>query len=418
MEEPRSPEIEEIIGSPARWLTLHGPWLLSLLIAALTVLAALYQYPTTVEGELLLTTVDPPRQLKARQGIEVQRLLVSDGQEVEAGQTLLVAKRGGAKWEHVQYLDDQLISVDSANLDQLSALQIPPTLTLGELRLPVFEFQDRQELYRTLSAQRLEKYTTPELRNLIARSELEVRDLQAQESLLQSAFDLAREQLEQENQLADNGVQYTERINAARRRVDRAEEALQSNYSDLRSARFAIEMMRNQIDAYRSGRRGSIEQAALQLTRAYDDLLQAVAKWSRDYTTVSPVTGQVVLSPAVNEDSYVPEGELLATVFPLDAGSTVGRLEVDVRGSGRVARGQRVLIDFPKWPALEYGSVTGAVTEIGLVPVDGKLPVVVTFPDGLVTNKGYTIGAEPYLQGNATIVIDKRPLIRRLLGAS
>ena len=418
MEEPRSPEIEEIIGSPARWLTLHGPWLLSLLIAALTVLAALYQYPTTVEGELLLTTVDPPRQLKARQGLEVQRLLVSDGQEVEAGQTLLVAKRGGAKWEHVQYLDDQLISVDSANLDQLSALQIPPTLTLGELRLPVFEFQDRQELYRTLSAQRLEKYTTPELRNLIARSELEVRDLQAQESLLQSAFDLAREQLEQENQLADNGVQYTERINAARRRVDRAEEALQSNYSDLRSARFAIEMMRNQIDAYRSGRRGSIEQAALQLTRAYDDLLQAVAKWSRDYTTVSPVTGQVVLSPAVNEDSYVPEGELLATVFPLDAGSTVGRLEVDVRGSGRVARGQRVLIDFPKWPALEYGSVTGAVTEIGLVPVDGKLPVVVTFPDGLVTNKGYTIGAEPYLQGNATIVIDKRPLIRRLLGAS
>ena len=418
MEEQRSPEIEEIIGSPARWMTVHGPWMLALLIAALTVLAALYQYPTTVEGELLLTTVDPPRQLKAHQGMEIQRLLVSDGQEVEAGQTLMVAKRGGAKWEHVQYLDDQLISIDSANIKQLSALQIPPTLTLGELRRSVFEFQDRQELYRSLSAQRLEKYTTPELRNLISRNELTVRDLQAEERLLQSAYDLAREQLEQETQLASNGVQYTERINTARRRVDRAEEALQNNYSALRSARFEIEMMRNQIDAYRSGRRGSIEQAALQLTRAYDDLLQAVAKWSRDYTTVSPVTGQVVLSPAVNEDSYVPEGGLLATVFPLDAGSTVGRLEVDVRGSGRIARGQRVIIDFPKWPALEYGSVTGAVTEIGLVPVDGKLPVVVAFPEGLITNKGFTIGAEPYLQGNATIVIDKRPLIRRLLGTT
>ena len=418
MEARRSPEIEEIIGSPARWLTLHGPWMLALLIAALTVLAALYHYPTTVEGDLLLTTVDPPRQLKARQGIEIQRLLVSDGQAVEAGQTLMVAKRGGAKWEHIQYLDDQLITIDSADIEQLAELRIPPTLTLGELRGPVFSFQDRQELYRSLSAQRLEKYTSSELRDLILRSETQVRDLLAEEQLLRSAFDLAREQLEQENQLASNGVQYTERINAAQRRVDRAEEALQNNFSALRSTRFEIEMMHNQIDAYRSGRRGSVEQAAVQLTRAYEDLLEAVAKWSREYTTVSPVTGQVVLSPAVNEDSFVPEGGLLATVFPLDAGSTVGRLEVDVRGSGRIARGQRVIIDFPKWPALEYGSVTGAVTDIGLVPTEGKVPVVVTFPDGLITNKGFTIGAEPYLQGNATIVIDKRPLIRRLLGTS
>ncbi len=416
MEVQRSQEVDEIIGTPAGWLTSNGTWVLAVVIVSLTALASFYSYPSTLQGELVLTTVDPPRQLKARQGIEIQRVLVADGEQVEAGQTLMVAKRGGAKWEHIQYLDDQLLSVGVGEADQLLALNIPGTLTLGELQDPVYQFQDRQELYRSLLAQRLEKYTTPELRGMIARSETQIRDFERKGESMQKSLEQARQQLQQEEDMATGGVQYTERLTTARRRVDRAEEALQNHFSDLRSLRFEIEMMRNQIDAYRSGRKGSTEQAAVQLREAYEDLLAEVTAWNQNFTTVSPVNGQVVLSPAVTEDSYVPEGRLLATVFPLDAGSTLGRLELDVRGSARVSRGQRVVIDFPKWPALEYGSVSGEITEVGLVPVDGKVPVLVAFPEGLTTNTGFSIAAEPFLQGDATIIIDKRPLIRRFLG--
>ncbi|PPK86608.1 HlyD family secretion protein [Neolewinella xylanilytica] len=412
----RSQEVAEIIGTPAGWLTRNGTWMLGVLIASLTILASFYSYPTTVSGDLVLTTVDPPRQLKARRATEIQRVLVTDGEQVEAGQTLIVAKQGGAKWEHVQYLDDQLMSIDSGSADRLARLEIPPTLTLGELQDEVYTFQDRQELYRSLLARRLEKYTTPELTKLISGDEAQVRTLQREAESLQETLTLARGQLEQEVELASNGVQYTERVNAARRRVERAEEALQKNYSQLRSIRFEIEMMRNQIDAYRSGRKGSTEQAGIQLRQAYEDLLEAVATWSRDFTVTSPVTGQVVLSPSITEDSYVTEGRLMVTVFPLDAGSTLGRLDIDIRGSGRVQPGQRVVIDFPKWPALEYGSVTGVITEVGLVPVDGKVSVLIAFPDGLVTNTGFGVTAEPFLQGKATVIVDKRPLIRRLLG--
>ncbi|WP_116105655.1 HlyD family efflux transporter periplasmic adaptor subunit [Lewinella sp. IMCC34191] len=412
----RSQEVEEIIGTPASWLTRNGTWVLAAVTLSLTLLASFYSYPTTVSGDLLLTTVDPPRQLAARQDIEIQRVLVADGEEVEAGQFILVAKQGSVKWEHVQYVDEQLIAIDSARADNLVDLKIPTTLTLGSLQDAVYTFLDRQELYRSLRGRRLEQYTTRELQEKITTADRSVESMQAEGEELQRSLELARAQLEQEEGLATNGTRYTERINAARRRAERAEEALQSHYANLRAARFEIEMMRNQIDAYRSGKQGSSEEAGKQLLQAYEDLAAAVATWNRNFTTTSPVSGTVVLNPAITEDSHVPEGELLATVFPLNAGSTLGRVEVDVLGSGRLEIGQRVVIEFPKWPALSYGTVAGRIDEIGLVPVDGKVPVLVSFPQGLVTSTGFTISPEPFLRGEASIIIDKRPLIRRLLG--
>lgn len=414
--EQRSQELEEIIGAPAGWITRNGTLLLSVIIVSLTLLTAFYHYPTTVTGHLVLTTVDPPRQLTSRQDAKIQRLLVADGEEVEAGQTLIVSEGDGAKWEHIQYLDDQVISADSVTDGELADLKMPQTLTVGSVQDIVYGFQDRQKLYRTLAAQRLERFTTPDLQRMIADNENRLRAYEQQSDLLAQRLEQTRDLLDQEVGMAASGAQYTERISTARRRVERAEEQLQQNNGDIRSTRFEIEMMRNQIDAYRSGRQSSTEQAALQLRQAFEELAEAVAAWNREHTTVSPVTGKVVLAPGLSEDSYVAEDKLLATVFPLNAGSTIGRIELDVRGSGRVERGQRVVIGFPKWPALEYGTVTGEVTEVGLVPVDGKIPLLVAFPEGLTTNIGFHIAAEPFLQGEATIVIDKRPLIRRLLG--
>lgn len=416
MREDRSQEIEEVIASPAGWVTRNGTWLLSVVIGSLLVLTAFYSYPTTVSGPLVLTTVDPPRRLTATRNTQIQRLLVGDGEEVEAGQTLLVAEEDNAKWEHVLYLDDALMSVDSGTLEEIVALRLPPTLTVGDMQEAVYTFQDRQELYRTLAAQRLERYTSPELQRMIGSSEGELRELERATGGLEQRLREAMDILDRETSLSDNGVNFTERLATARRRVQRAEDALQGHNGRIRSTRFEIEMMRSQVDAYRSGRQSSTEQAALQLRLAYDNLVDAIAQWNRNYTTVSPVRGKVVLTPGLAEDSYVPEGQPLATVFPLRAGSTIGRMELDVRGSGRVERGQRVVIEFSRWPALEYGTVSGEITEVGLVPVEGKIPVLIAFPEGLVTNIGFRITAEPFLGGKATIIIDKQPLIRRLLG--
>ncbi|THH41386.1 HlyD family efflux transporter periplasmic adaptor subunit [Neolewinella litorea] len=411
----RSHEVNEIIGTPASWLMRNGTLLLGTLIGALVVLASFYQYPTTLRGELVLTTVDPPRQLTAKQGFDVQRLLVANGDTVEAGQTLLVARRGEARFEHVLYLEDQLLNQKSLEPKALLLLDIPPTLVLGDMQDAVYQFQEKQALYRNLAARQLDAYTSRELDAMIAREEREVRVLRDREERLKDEVINARVALAREQELSTNGVQFTERLTTAQQKLERAEEDLQRNTSKLRSTSFAIELMRNQIESYRSGQQGSTQQAGIDLREAFDALQSAVTRWKRDYTTVSPVAGKVILSPEVQEGNYLAEGKLLATVLPLNAGGTVGRMELDVRGSGRIEEGQRVVVDFPKWPALEYGSVTGEIASVGLVPVAGKLPVQVAFPEGLVTSTGHNITPDPFLQGEATVIVDQRRLLNRLL---
>ncbi|WP_116124295.1 HlyD family efflux transporter periplasmic adaptor subunit [Lewinella sp. IMCC34183] len=411
----RSQEVNEIIGTPAPWLTRNGTWMLAGIFLGLLLLTLNYQYPTTVRGELQLTTVDPPRRLEAKQDFDIQRVMVASGDTVEAGQTLLVARRGEARFEHVLYLEDELIGQSGVEPATLLELKIPATLVLGEMQDAVYRFQEKQELYRNLVARRLDAYTSTELQAMIARNERDVKALRSRQEQLKDQVVTARVELAREEELSSNGVAYTERLTAARERLERAEEDLQRTTGNLRSTNFASELMRNQIESYRSGQQGSSSQAAIELRTAYDDLHGALLRWKRNYTTESPVAGRVILSPEVREGTYVAEGKLLATVLPRDAGTTVGRMDLDVRGSGRVEAGQRVVIAFPKWPALEYGSVEGRVAEVGMVPADGKLPVRITFPGGLVTSTGQTIPADPFLQGEATVIIDRQRLLTRLL---
>ncbi len=408
-------ETQEFIGKPAAWLVRHGTLLLGATCVGLLALASFYTYPTTLRGTLVLTTVDPPRQLEARQEMVVQEVLVPDRSVVQAGQTLVLAANSRARLENVMYLDDQLIEHRGEDADDLLKLQLSPTLILGPLEESAYAFKEQQERYRNLTARRLDGYTSAELRRMIAETEREVRQLRGQEAALEDRLVATRLGVDRERQLAREGLQDNDQLDQARERVERAEEGVQANAAALRAASFSIELMRNQIESYRSGRQGSSNQAAAGLKQAYDELQRAVANWKRDFTIVSPINGRVVFQPDVRADNLLSRGRLVATVLPLDAGNTVGRMQLNVTGSGKVAAGQEVVVHFLRWPYLEYGSVRGEIAGVGLVPVEHQLMVDVIFPQGMRTNREFTLEITPYMEGEATIIVERQRLLTRLL---
>ncbi|MCP9235138.1 hypothetical protein [Lewinella sp. JB7] len=411
----RSPEVREVIGTPAGWVARNGTLLLTLVVLGLAVFASFYTYPTTLAGELVLTTVDPPRRLLARQDMEIQRVLVADRDTVTAGQTLIVASNGSARFEHVLYLEDQLIEHRGDDAVNLLDVKIPPTLVLGPIQESVYHFQDKQQLYRTLSVRRLDAFTSRELQSMIENAEGEIRQLRDLQIALEQQLIETRAALEREEQLRQEGLGDGDQLTRLRQRVDRAEENLQRNVGDLRSASFSIELMRNQIESFRSGRQGSTSQTGTELKEAYESLQRSVADWKRDYTVVSPVSGTVVLQPDVQEDNFLLKETMVATVLPRNAGNTIGIMKLHIRGSGKVAVGQRVVVRFPSWPSLEYGSVTGSVASVGVIPDGEFLTVEVTFPDGLTSSTGYRIESTPFMQGEASIIVERKSLIARLL---
>ncbi|MBB4077882.1 biotin carboxyl carrier protein [Lewinella aquimaris] len=415
LQSERSPEVREVIGTPAGWVARNGTLLLVVIVLALGTFAALYTYPTTLVGEMVLTTVDPPRRLLARQDMEIQRVLVADRDTVSVGQTLIVASNGSARFEHVLYLEDQLIEHRGDDAPGLLDLNIPPTLVLGPIQESVYNFQDMQEVYRNLSIRRLDAFTSRELQTMIANAEREVVQLRNLQRALEQQLIQTRTALEAEVQLQQEGLGSADELAQAKQRLDRAEENLQRNTGNLRSVSFSIELMRNQIESYRSGRQGSTTQTASELKEAYQALQRTVATWKRDFTVVSPVSGTVVLQPDVREDNFLLKETMVATVLPLNAGNTIGVMKLHIRGSGKVSVGQRVVVQFPSWPSLEYGSVAGTVASVGVIPDGEYLTVEVTFPNGLLSSTGYRIESTPFMQGEATIIVERKSLIARLL---
>jgi multidrug efflux pump subunit AcrA (membrane-fusion protein) len=411
----RSQDVEEVIGTPPVWLAKYGTLVLLLLVVALAALASLYAYPDVVEGDLTLTTIDPPRRLQVKEDFQIDRIMVSSGDTVEMSQTLMVAKTTGT-YEHISSLDTRLYYLRDESDEALAELTIPPNWNLGEIQESVYDFQEKQEVYKNLVARRLDGLTTPELRRRIAERERYIREQRQLQERLERRLEGERQRFAREQQLADDGIDNQQQLNTARRSVEITEADLQRSRSNVRAAGFDIELMRNQIESYRGGIPSTVGKAADDLRNSYSSLQGALSAWMRKYTVVSPVRGQVLFDREIQEGRYIQEADEVATVIPATNSDIIGRIDLPLRGSGKVEVGQRVMVQFDNYPYLEFGSVPGIVETKGTLPTDRKITVEVTFPDGLITTIGRRLEPSPLMHGQANIITDDETLLRRFLG--
>lgn len=410
---PRSQDMEETINRAPTWMTLYGTIFILVSLLALVAVATFYEYPDTVTGDLVLTTVDPPRPLQAPGDFTVARLLVGNEDSVRAQEVLLVA-RSLATFGDVFELSERLRDHADQSDGGLADFYIPPDWNLGEIQEAVYEFQEKQEAFRNLKDRKLDGLTTRELETRIRRQESFIRDQRRRQSRIEDDLMRYRERLTREEQLQQDGVENRARLNEARRAVERAEDALNASRSEVRAASFDIELMRNQITSYRGGIPSSLIQTGEDLRTAYDGLKAAVARWEENFTITSPVDGMALLNRDVRQGRTLLRGTDIGMVLPANSGGIIGRIQLPNKGSGAVAEGQRVVVRFDSYPHLEYGSVTGRVVDIGRVSVGGVTTVEVTFPDDLLTTTGRRLEPAPLMEGEASIITESRSLVKRL----
>ncbi len=412
--ELRSQDVEEIIGTPPAWLAKSGTIILVIIIFLLVLMTSMYTYPDVVTGKLTLTTIDPPRPLRAPKDLLVDRVLIKDNDSVSAMQILVVAKTIAA-FDDVSSLDTRLFNPIDESDQGLANFDIPTNWNLGEIKEAVFEFREKQEIYKNLKDRRLDGLTTRELQRRIDQQERKIRTERARQGRLEDEMQRERERLTREEQLASDGLNNNQQLTLARRQVEIAEDNLQRSRAAVRAASFDIELMRNQIESYRGGLPSTLNQAADDLRNSYDALRAGVSNWMQKYTLVSPVKGVVILDREVRAEQYILQGTKVATIIPANPGDIIGRIDLPVRGSGAVDIGQKVMVRFASYPYLEYGSVEGRVVKKGNLQSEGRINVEVSFPKELLTTTGNRLEASPFMEGEASIITDDKPLLSRFL---
>jgi multidrug resistance efflux pump len=131
--ELRSEDVQEILGTPPRWIVRWGTTVLFIGMTMLGLVSWHIKYPDEIPAPLNLTTTEPPVPVVARATGYLSTLLVKDGDSVSAGQ-LLVVLQNAANYKDVLKLEADLHHLDSMNALSIVRYQAKAGLFLGDLQ--------------------------------------------------------------------------------------------------------------------------------------------------------------------------------------------------------------------------------------------------------------------------------------------
>jgi hypothetical protein len=414
----RSEDVQEILGTPPSWITRVGTLFCLVALVALFWAAVSIEYPDIVEARMKLSSVDPPRKLKSPKDITVTRIMVASEDTVETT-SVLMEFRNPAKLEDVLTLEERMLLVDEKNDSSLLAFDPPSDLILGSLQETFYDFREKQEAFRLAIAGGVGGLSNNQLQRRINQERNAIRFEREQKDNLEAQLNLARERFIREQNLKDRDLSTAERVRERQEDVLRYERMVQSATSSINNRMSEINLLRREMENYRSGRETTAAQAVEYMRQAYSLLQQRLSEWKQENLLLSNINGIVVLPPDLRDQQLVLRGTLLATILPLNPLGILGRIDLPVRGSGKVKVGQRVIVKFDNFPFQEFGAVIGEVTQKSRVVEEreGKnvIPIEVSFPDRLLTTTGVRLEAGADMVGTAEIVTEEKRLIEWII---
>ncbi len=412
----RSEDVQEVLGTPPPWIIRWGSAVAFAIVVALGWLAFWVKYPDVVEADIRITTSDPPRRLFAEEGNTISRILVANEDTVERGQVLLVFQ-SKAKFEDVLSLEDHLLSFTEINDSTLLRLSPPQNLLLGDLQDDLFEFFDQQNAFRQLLSKNPNELSVSDMRRRIQQLLREMEVERSRKEKLASQLDLVNQRLSITRtrlRSGESGVSFDD-VRRIEEDILALEREMQGIEAAMRNKQFEIDNLKRQIGGAKEVGRESLVIAGGRLEESYMRLQNKVEDWKERYLVSAPIPGIVIFTNEnLNEQQYVPEQSELMVVAPAYQTETLGRMTLDLSGSGKVKPGQKVVVKLSSFPFPEFGALIGRVSWKGTVPTNNTIPIEVRFPQGLQTHTGIQIDAVREMRGKAEIITEDKRFIERI----
>jgi len=408
-------ELEDMLGRVPGWITRNGMILFVFLFVLLLFGSWVFKYPDEKQARIVVTSVNPPADLKARTSGKIVGLFVVNNEQVSSGDVLAMIENP-AVFEDVLLLKKSLEFLDSVSIEEATEeLSELNNVNLGTIQssYSIFlkAYRDYLEFKRIDYHQR--KIAT--LRNELARQRDLTTSLSDRIYTQEQAYELARRQFERDASLFEEGVISTADLEDSRTVMLSERNKHQEILGQLAENNISIARTENQIVDLELKQQEEHSGMTSALEESYNNLKASISSWEQTYLLVAPVNGSVTFTRFWSENQNVKLGEKVLTVIPAESGSMIGKISLPLEGAGKVHVGDQVNIQFDNYPHLEYGMVKGYVSNISEVSDDNFYTVEVEMPDGLRSYYDIPINFSQNMQGNAKILTDKKRLLVRVL---
>ncbi len=418
--EIRSEEVQEIMGTPPKWIIRWGIVIIFFVVMTLLAGSYFYKYPDLIKAQITIVSENPPVSIVARADGKLNNIFVADKQVVTAN-TILGIIENTADYEDAYELIGFLDSVQHYfNQPKLfNTLMFNKEYSLGQNHSYYSSLVSQLRDYQTSVNYNTFEQKIKSLEKQVADYANYYEKLRQQISVLNQDYVLASSQFHRDSTLHLRKVMTDVDYEKSQAAMLKQKYAYQNAMTELASTQITMNQLKQQIQEQKVLNSESENKLMAALKEKYDNLVNQLKAWEQAYVLKTPIAGQVTFTNFWSVNQFVSAGNVVFNVVPEKEQKIIGKATVPIAGAGKVEVGQRVNIKLDNYPYMEYGMLEGRITNISMVPVSnekgGYYTAEIKLFNNLVTNYKKELPFNQEMQGNAEIITKDRRLIERLV---
>ena len=408
----RSEAVNEIISDRPSFLVRWGLSIFLLVLVGIIGLSWFVRYPDVVAAKAKLTSLNAPKAIVTKAGGKLVSLKVKENDLVEPG-TIIGSMESLGNPEQVLQLDSTINRLatlnENDNIANLKNFSQSKYARLGELQLAYQTFI--QALLNYCNYVPGGFYVKKRSLLIIDQGHLQKLRIQInqQKDLSQQDMALELKTMEaQERLLKDTVISPLEYRAEKSILLGKMQSQPTVNSSIISNEGQQIDKQKEMLELD-----NQILQQKMIFIQALGTFKSSIDEWKSKYLLLAPIHGKVAFATFLQPSQQLQAGQTICYVNP-EASIYYAEMFIPQNNFGKVAIGQKVLLNFQAFPTQEYGSLEGKIDFISRIPSDSGYLAKIILTNNLVTNYNKKIQFRDGLTASAQIITKDMSLLKRL----
>lgn len=411
--ELRCDEVQEILTRPPRALVRWGITVFFGVLALIFVGGCFFKYPDVITAPVTVTTEHPPVWMVAHSSGKIKEVYLKDKDSVRTGQVIAVLENPAVTADIYQLkreLEDFCLT-DSCIVSE----SFSDGLSLGNMQNAYAAFLKSITDYRNFLSLNLYEQKMASTHKELQEYRNYIKHLLRQAELAEEQTEISANMHRRDEILFKEGLTAKEEYEESKQDYLGRQQSMEQLNTSLSSARIQeAKLQQNLLEIQMESEREK-NQLTVSLKAAHDELLTTIENWELTYLFTSPTNGILSYNNIWQKNQHVNSGDKVFSIVGESPGRIIGKIDLPITGSGKVAVGQRVNISISGFPYMEYGYLTGTVQSLSLLANENNAyTVTVSLPQDLKTSYGKELVFKGELSGTAEVMTDELSVTERL----
>lgn len=410
---PHSEDIIDILNESPRWIVRMGATVMSFILILFLAGTWYIRYPEILKGSAVVTPDAPTIQVIAKYNGRLMRILAPDGAMVKKGDVL-------AEMENLSGLE-QTRQIERLLVQGRQFLQNPETeitfpmdsMPSGDFQTQIAGLQQSYRMYRWLITDSYYDQKLAAIHQQMAAQKKMLAVNARRKALNEASFKNVSAAYQTDQLLLNEGLySKSEFMKKENEYLEKQREHAGMEEYTLKN-QLSITQLESEYNSvlfeFESRKRDYLNHIA-QTVQLVDKCLQ---EWKQRHLLTAPSDGKLVWLKTLAEQQHVSADDALFSVLP-EQRNFLARVEIPVRGLGKAAIGQKVVLKMDDYPYQEFGTLEGQVVAMAPSEDIRNYRLTVALPKGLISSYQQPFYCKSEMAGTAEVVTQDLRLLERL----